>query len=77
MNKNSLGICIVSSYSPRKCGIATYTSSLKQNILKLLLTQISKLWLSMILKKYHYSKRVIATISQEKRNIHKSSKCNK
>ncbi|MGB4253923.1 MAG: glycosyltransferase [Minisyncoccales bacterium] len=71
MNKNSLGICIVSSYSPRKCGIATYTSSLKQNILKIAPdTNIKIVAINDPQKKYHYSKRVIATISQEKKETY-------
>lgn len=64
--KKNPGICIVSSYPPRKCGIATFSSSLINNIFKIApKVNIKIAAINDPQKSYNYSKKVITEISQK------------
>jgi len=64
--EKNLGICIVSSYPPRKCGIATFSSALINNIFKIApKVNIKVAAINDPQKSYNYSKKVIAEISQK------------
>lgn len=66
-----LGICIVSSYPPRKCGIASFTAAIESNILRISPDiKIKIVAINDPGKSYSYSKKVVAEISQEKRETY-------
>ena len=70
-NVKHMGICIVSSYRPRKCGIATFTASIKNNLLKLAPeVKIKIVAINDPGKSYNYSKEVIAEILQDKKETY-------
>ncbi|MFH0987654.1 MAG: glycosyltransferase [Patescibacteria group bacterium] len=66
-----IGICIVTSYPPRKCGIATFSVALKNNISlidKNIIVKIAAI--NAPEKLCRYSERVIAEIEQDKKETY-------
>lgn len=64
--KNDLTILFLSSYSPRKCGMATFTQSLSQVLEKNHNVSIKIASINDRGKRYDYDKKVIAIIKEDK-----------
>lgn len=64
---SSFGICFVSSYPPRHCGIGTFTKNIS-NHLKIDRNRIRIVAISDRKKTYHYGKEVMAEIIQDDYN---------